>query len=158
MKLSSRQGFLRLLELLAIFAGGAALVNCVAIYLGLLMVGGIELIVLSIFGVTFALLGFAVLLVVELVRLSRSGQPWFQRARGLNAQELKQLVQWCPPMLLLSSLLLAAICFALSLQFGKVDWDFSEPLSLSVALPICLSSATFCFLVLPVFASGSRKP
>jgi len=159
MRVSHKKGFLRIVEGLAGAQAAVAIATGLLVTDGLVTAASAQPLVMTNFVLLFPTFAVAVILSVEFTTLKRASQSWWQRNRGLNIEEMKQLVWWCPAPLLYLSLASAAAGFlGMLLSGGGVHWSSGQEFTSHHAVGFSLGTLVFCSISLPVLASASRMP
>lgn len=157
--MSSRKGFLRVLEWVAVVLPACAGVTAASFHLGVTAEATALFAVGVLLVATFTVFCVGISLAGEFVEASRPALSWRNRMSGLSGTELKALTQWCPRWLIAVSLSGVFIGLALLIALGgHVHWSSGTPFTTRESLGGCAGVLVFALLPLPVLASASRMP
>ena len=100
----------------------------------------------------------AVILLIEYAQVLRGAPFKLFTEESLSSGQFVDLLHWCPRLISVIALLVAAVSVVLALVGGFSPWSSEQPLSVEIGRSIMLFQAPFLLLSLPILLSGYRVP
>jgi hypothetical protein len=156
--ISHRKALIRIAEILAGVSSAGALATALAVHMNRLSPAHIEPLLLLLLLIGGAVFCIGVLLFHEFAQAIHGKPKRVFTEEELSMSEMKQLLRWCPKLLLLAYPLAAVILLVTLLSAGSVEWSTGQPFTAREAKGLPMFLAAFILVALPVLASSSRMP